>query len=176
MFIDESGFLLIPPLRKTWAPRGRTPIHHHHQLHDRLSVISGISVSPHRKRLGLYFNFCWENISQKEVCCFLRYLLRHLRGPVIVIWDNGTPHKGVMIREFLRKYQRLHLENFPPYAPELNPDEGIWSQAKDTMANGRPDTLGELWWDLRDTFHDMAASQSCLRACFHQSELPSFFT
>lgn len=175
MFIDESGFLLIPPVRKTWAPRGQTPIHRCHQLHDRISVISGLSVSPSRKRLGLYYSLYLENISQIEVCDFLRYLLQHLRGPVTVIWDNGRPHKGRSIREFLRRYPRLHLEALPPYAPELNPDEGVWSQAKTTLANGRPDNVGELWWHLLDTLDYLAASPSSLRACVHKSELPSFF-
>jgi len=55
VFGDESGFLLIPTLRKTWAPRGRTPVVRHRYRHDRLSVISGISTAPQRKRVGLYF-------------------------------------------------------------------------------------------------------------------------
>jgi transposase len=175
VFVDESGFMLIPPVRRTWAPRGQTPIHYCHQLHDRISVISGISVSPINQRLGLYYGLYWDNITQNEICDFLRDLLRHLPGPVIVIWDNGTPHKGRTVRKFLARHKRLHLEALPPYAPELNPDEGVWAQAKSTLANGRPDHLGELWWHLLDIFDELARSPSCLRACVHNSELPSFF-
>ena len=51
------------------------------------------------------------------VCYFFRDLLKRLRGQILFIWDNGSPHKGVTLREFLRKYHRLHLENFPAYAP-----------------------------------------------------------
>jgi len=175
VFIDESGFLLIPPVRKTWALRGQTPIQRHHHLHDRLSLISGLSVSPLRKRLGLYFNVSWENLTQKDVCHFLRYLLKHLRGPVIAIWDNGTIHKGPDLRKLLRKYPRLRLEPLPAYAPELNPDEGVWSQAKASLANGRPDSRQALWWHLYDVLKKIAKSQVSLRACIHQSDLPSFF-
>jgi len=167
--------MLIPPVRKTWGLRGKTPIHPCHQLHDRISVISALTASPVRKRLGLYFNLYLDNISQPEVRDFLRYLLQHLRGPVIVIWDNGRIHKGKLIREFLRQYPRLHLEALPPYAPELNPDEGVWSQTKNTLANGRPDTVAELWWHLRDTLDALAFNPPSLRACIHNSELPSFF-
>ncbi|MFH1741892.1 MAG: transposase [bacterium] len=53
VFVDESGFLLIPTVRKTWAPRGQTPIHRHRYRHDKISAISGISVSPNRKRLWI---------------------------------------------------------------------------------------------------------------------------
>lgn len=174
VFIDESGFMMIPPVQKTWAPRGQTPVIHHHEDHDRISVISGISVSPIRKRLGLYYSLHDGNITKFEVCDFLRYLLRHLRGNVIVVWDNGKPHKGVEIRQLCRKYERLHLEAFPPYAPDLNPDEGVWSQAKKSMANGRPDTFYELWEHLLDTLDDLVVSQSCLKACIHKSEIPPF--
>ena len=57
VFVDESGFLLIPPVRKTWGPRGHTPIIRYQQIRQRISVISGLSVSPKRKRLGLYYSF-----------------------------------------------------------------------------------------------------------------------
>ena len=60
VFIDESGFLLIPSVRKTLSPRGCTPILRHRQRRDRLSVISGLSVSPKRVRTGLYFDSAEE--------------------------------------------------------------------------------------------------------------------
>lgn len=174
VFIDESGFMMIPPVQKTWAPRGKTPIVRHHQDHDRISVISGISISPVSKRLGLYYSLHEGNIRQPLVCEFLRYLLKHLRGNVIVIWDNATCHKGREIRKLCAKFKRLHLEALPPYAPELNPDEGVWSQAKKSMANARHDTFYELWTHLLDTLDDLVVSQPCLRACIHRSELPLF--
>jgi transposase len=174
VFVDESGFLLIPPIRRTWAPRGRTPVVRHHQKRDRISVISGISISPQRKRLGLYYALHLKNIQHEEVCLFLRSLLQHLRGHIIVLWDNGAIHKGPVIRDFCRKHPRLHLELLPPYAPELNPDEGVWSQAKNTLANGRPDTIDELCLHLFDTFEAIGDSQCKLRACIHQSDLPPF--
>jgi hypothetical protein len=161
-------------VRKSWGPRGQTPIVTHHHTHQRVSVISAVSLSPKRKRLGLFYQLHAENIHHGEVCGFLRHLLRHLRGHVVVVWDNGGIHKGEAIRSFLRRHRRLRLEAFPPYAPELNPDEGVWSQAKDSLANGRPDTVDALWRHLLDTLRDVGSSQSKLRACIHQSDLPPF--
>lgn len=66
VFLDESGFLLIPPVRKTWSPRGQTPIFRRRYCHDRISAISGISVSPKRRRLGLYCHLYPINISRDE--------------------------------------------------------------------------------------------------------------
>lgn len=174
VFVDESGFLLIPPVRKTWSPRGQTPIIRHHQIRQRISVISGLSVSPKKHRLGLYYGLYEKNIQQTEVCDFLCNLLKHLRGPVIIVWDNARIHKGDLIRKFCKRYKRLYLEPFPPYAPELNPDEGVWAQAKNTLANGRPDTIDDLWFHLVGTMEDIRSSQKNLRACIHNSQLPFF--
>jgi transposase len=174
VFVDESGFMLIPPVRRTWGPCGQTPLTKYRYKHDRISAISALSVSPRRRRIGLYFQLHTKNIQQAEICRFLRHLLRHLRGPVIVVWDNGKPHKGDPIRAFCRRHRRLRLERFPAYAPELNPDEGVWNQLDNLMANGRPDNLGELATVLIGALRGLRRSQRKLRWCIHQSELPPF--
>jgi len=146
---------LIPYVAKTWSPQGCTPVHYYHQRRrDKVSVISGISVSPRRQRLGLYYQLYFDNIGQEEVCLFLREVLLHLRGPVMVLLDNSSTHQGLPLRQLLRRHRRLHLEHFPAYAPELNPDEGVWSLAKRTLANRCPDDLGDVgrgchWLDQR---------------------------
>ncbi|MGH9830363.1 MAG: transposase, partial [Blastocatellia bacterium] len=93
---------------RTWAPEGQTPIHRHRQgRRDKISVISGISLSPQRHQLGLYYLLFFDNIGQEEVRVFLRELLRHLRGPVIVLLDNSSTHQGEPLQKLLRKHPRL---------------------------------------------------------------------
>lgn len=174
LFLDESGFLLIPPVRKTWSPRGQTPIHSHWFRHDKVSAISAISVSPRRSRLHLYCRLYEQNIHREDVEAFLRDLLRHLRGHLFVLLDNAQIHKGGPISKLLQRFPRLHLVPFPPYAPELNPDEGIWRHLKHSFANTRPDTAGDLMDMLSDGLRHLARSASLLRACIHQSDLPPF--
>lgn len=174
VFIDESGFMLIPHVRKTWAPRGQTPIHKHHYRHDKISAISALTVSPGHKRLGLYFHLHLNNIGQEEVCSFVRSLLRHLRGHVVVVWDNSSTHKGSAIRALCGKYPRLHLEAFPPYAPELNPDEGVWQYLKRSFANGRPDGLDELVDVLVCGMEHLKSTPSLLKAFVRHSTLSLF--
>jgi putative transposase len=166
---------LIPYVAKTWSPQGCTPVHYYHQRRrDKVSVISGISVSPRRQRLGLYYQLYFDNIGQEEVCLFLRELLLHLRGPVIVLLDNSSTHQGLPLRQLLRRHRRLHIEHFPAYAPELNPDEGVWSLAKRTLANSCPDDLEELVADVIGSINDIRSSSQKLRGCIVQSDLPSF--
>jgi putative transposase len=131
-------------------------------------------VSPVRRRVGLYFRCHPSNIRHAEVCDFFRHLLRHLRGHVIALLDNASIHKGEPIRELCRRYPRLHLEFLPPYAPELNPDEGVWADAKARLANGRPDDLVTLHRRLHTTLTGLKHSSPRLRRCVHQSELSLF--
>ena len=175
VFVDESGFLLIPNVVKTWAPRGQTPVHRHRQgRRDKISVISGISLSPQRHPLGLYYLLYFDNIGQEEVCRFLRELLRHLRGPVIVLLDNSSTHHGEPLHHLLRRHPRLHIEHFPAYAPDLNPDEGVWSLAKQQLANSCPKDVAELTEDAMRSIDGIRASPEKLRGCILQSELPPF--
>jgi transposase len=175
VFADESGFLLIPTVVRTWAPRGETPIHRHRQgRRDKVSVISGISVSPQRYRLGLYYLLFFENIAQEEVCVFLRALLRHLRGPIIALLDNSTTHQGEPLQTLRRQHPRLTIEHFPSYAPDLNPDEGVWSLAKKELANSCPNDVDELMEDVIRSINRIKGSPQKLRGCILQSELPSF--
>ena len=172
VFLDESGFLLIGTVRRTWAPRGQTPITRYRYRHGKVSLISALSVSPRRHRVGLYYQLHRENIRRPEVCAFVRHLLRHVSGHVILLWDNGQIHKGEEIRRLLDRHPRLHLEYFPGYAPELNPDEGVWNQTKGALANGRPDDLGELAAHVLAELAKLRRSPPSLRACFHESALP----
>ena len=174
VFVDESGFLLIPHVLKTWAPRGQTPIHRHRYRRDKVSVISGISVSPIRHHPDLYYQLWLNNIGCAEVCVFLRHLLHHLRGHVIVLLDNSSTHNGEPVRELRRRHCRLHLEYFPPYAPELNPDEGVWSLTKRSLANGRPDDVEEMISALVESIERVRHSQARLGGCISRSDLPRF--
>lgn len=151
---------------RTWAPQGQTPIHRHRQgRRDKISVISGISVSPQRRRLGLYYLLFYDNIGQEEACLYLRELLRHLRGPVIVLLDNSSTHKGAPVEQLLRQHRRLRIEYFPSYAPQLNPDEGVWSLAKRELANSCPNDVDELMEDILGSIDGIRNSQQKLRGC-----------
>lgn len=153
---------------------GQTPVVAHRYRHDRISAISGIAVSARRFRCTLYCHWYEDNIQGEEVAGFLRDLLRQIRGPVIALLDNAQIHRGEPVEELLGRTRRLHLVAFPSYAPELNPDEGVWRQLKRRLANGRPETRSELMEVLGDEISRLAGSQQRPRGCIRQSELPVF--
>jgi len=174
VFVDESGFLLIPTVRKTWSPLGQTPVVRHCYRHERISAISGIAVSPKGLRCTLYCLLFEDSIQGEEVKAYLRHLLQQIRGHLIVLLDNGKIHRADPVQELLLRTRRLHLVPFPAYAPELNPDEGVWNHLKSALANGRPDTQDELMDVLAEEIRHLGASQRLLRGCIQQSELPPF--
>lgn len=139
----------------------------------KLSAISALSVSPKRKRLALYARFHPDkNIRAPEVAYFLRHLLRHLLGQVVLLWDRGRPHRAQHIQQLLDRYSRLHPYPFPAYAPELNPDEFVWTQLKRSMANSVPKDVGHLRRLLRAPMRRLRCSQKLLWSCIEASDLP----
>src|SRR5947209_7321070 len=67
-----------------------------------------------------------------DVVRFLRLLLRQISGKLLVIWDGASIHRAKEVKDFLKRgaAKRLHLERLPGYAPELNPQEGVWNLLK----------------------------------------------
>jgi transposase len=163
--------MLTPSVARTWAPRGRTPILRHSQRHDRISVISGLSVSPARRHVGLYYQWHHHNIRDLQAVEFLQHLLRHLRGPVVLVWDNLKVHKSALVQRFNRSVPRLHLEYLPPYAPELNPDEGVWRQTKARLANNCPSDRYDLALDVIGELNLLRRSPAKLWSCIAHSGL-----
>lgn len=140
----------------------------------RVSAIGGVSVSPGRRRLGWYLQFHLDlGIRQEQVIEFLRHLLAHLQGRILVVWDRLGAHKGRQLRNWLRKSSRVHLEFLPPYAPELNPNEYGWSYLKcGALANYCPDDVEQLRGMVVVAASDAASQQSLLRGFVRGTKLP----
>jgi transposase len=131
VFLDESGYMLTPTVRRTWAPRGRQPILDGWDRRDRLSAISCLTVSPNAGRMNLYFRVLPHNVHGEDVVDFLRGLKQSVGGPLTVLWDRGPVHrKSGAVRKYLAKHPDIVAEDLPAYAPELNPDELVWGWSK----------------------------------------------
>ena len=175
MLIDESGFFLNPLVRRTWAPKGQTPVLRSWGRHrDKVSVVAAISVAPTLRRLGLYWLADPKNyVTAETMVRFLQNLLKHLRGRVIVVWDGGSSHKGPLIRDLCSRHGRLHLERLPAYAPDLNPVEQLWSHLKyGRLPNFVPRHVQHLDQVVRSHLHAVGQTPGLLKALWHGSKLP----
>lgn len=171
MFIDESGFMLQPTVRRTWAPKGQTPIHYSWDRRDRLSVISALSISPKRRRLGLYFSLQQANICGEDFETFVAQLLIHFPKGVILVIDRWMVHRSGVRRLRDRFGRRVDVEWLPAYAPELNPVEQIWNHSKySQLANFIPEDIDHLASTL-DMALNQQAEQKLLRSFIHCTKL-----
>jgi hypothetical protein len=124
--------LLAPLVRRTWAPRGKTPIiRQPGRAREKVSAIAAVTVAPRRRRVGLYFAlYPGQNIRGPHLVVFLRHLRRMLQRDIIVVWDRLNAHMGREIQIFLYRNRWAHFEFLPAYAPELNPAEMVWAYSK----------------------------------------------
>jgi transposase len=165
----------MPLVKTTLAPRGRTPVLRHRARHrDKLSAAAALTLSPARGHVGLHCRTYPDGYVDAEAYAwFLRQcLLREVRGPLVLLHDNGQMHKGPAVRQAQRDHPRLVIEPLPPYAPELNPVEGLWNQAKDKdLANFVPDNVDVLHDAVCGSLRGARDDQHRLRSFFHATGL-----
>jgi putative transposase len=173
VFEDESGFSLVSPLKRTWAPKGHPPIVYTSLSHSvRLNLLGALLVSPAGIKLRLRVNSHPSNLRGEEVLAFLAHLLRHVAGPLILVWDKHPIHQRKTVQDFVARHPRLHVYTLPTGAPELNPAEGIWSQVAEYLAGTVPRTREELQANVFAGVARTRKSQRRLRACLSGSHLP----
>lgn len=169
VFLDEAGFMLTPIVRRTLAPRGRTPVLPAWQRHDRISAMSCVTLGVRTGQVGLYFELmpAGLNVRAEDIVYFLSVLREEVPGPLTVIWDRHNIHsRSRLVKEWLAGQEGVVLEDLPGYAPGLNPDEMVWAWLKyGRLANLTPADV----WELRDhlvTELEWAAFDSELLAGF----------
>ena len=96
-----------------------------------------------------------------------------MRGPVILILDRGNPHKHRLVRAWLARHPRWASVWFPPYAPDLNPVELLWSYLKyGRLANFAPDTVDEIRAHVCRERRRLGGRPQLLTSFFRHSALP----
>ncbi|MEV4179988.1 transposase [Streptosporangium canum] len=69
---------------------------------------------------------------------------QQLGGPIVLVWDNDRRHLSAVMRALIEARPWLTVFQLPAYAPDLNPDEGVWSTLKRALANLAPRGIDEL--------------------------------
>jgi transposase len=94
---------------------------------DHISAIGGITPEGR-----IFMQMQDHSYKGPDVVRFLQLLLREIPGKILVIWDGASIHKSLVIKDFLKKggAKRIQIERLPAYAPELNPQEGVWNLLK----------------------------------------------
>lgn len=158
--------------RRTWAPRGQTPVQRAWDRYDRLSVISAVTVSPRRKSIGTPFQIHTDNIRTAEAVDFLKALRKSFRGPLIVVLDRWSVHRAAAKQILASRLKRIEFEWLPAYAPELNPVEARWSHTKyGDLANFVPADTPELKRAVRQSLKNHANKHQLKGSFFKTAKL-----
>ena len=152
VFQDESGVSQRPPVRRTWAPRGETPVLSYAFNWKKLSVAIAVGFRWDFRRSGLFFETRPGSYNDGTLIEFLNDLKREFRGRrVVLIWDGLPSHKSRPMQAYLRAQRSwLTVERLPGYAPDLNPAELVWGNVKGCeLANLCADNLAGVEQELR---------------------------
>jgi transposase len=170
VFADQSGFYLLPGKVRTYAPVGQTPIIRALLSRDHLSAMGGIT--PEGK---LYLMVQERAYRGEDVVGFLKHLAQHMAGKLLVLWDGAPIHRSQVVKEYLSNSAagRIHLEQLPGYAPELNPTEGIWNYLKRVeLKNLCCQSISHLNYELRKAADRLRHKTQVILGCIQQ---PGFY-
>jgi DDE superfamily endonuclease len=147
VFFDESAISLIPPVRRTWSRRGRTPVLRHRMAWKKASMAAALGYWPDGTKARLCFHLQQDAYDTDSLIGVLEQLAGFYAGhKVVLLWDGLSSHWSSKMRAHLAAQRDwLQVERLPAYAPELNPVEGLWANLKGAeLANFAGDTITEV--------------------------------
>ncbi len=142
VFFDESAVSLVPPIRRTWSPRGHTPILRHRFGWKKASMAAALGYRPDGTAARLCFHLQQPSYTTDTLIAVLEQLASFYTGQrVVLIWDGLSAHWSTRMRAWVdSQHDWLTVERLPAYAPELNPVEYLWANLKDLELANRPTT------------------------------------
>jgi len=161
-FVDEASVRADAHRGTTWAPIGEAPIVKDSGQRFGINMIS--AVSP---RGDMRFQVFEGSMNGPRFVEFLKKLRADVGCPIIVIADNAKYHKGDAVREYVKTCEgAFGIEYLPPYAPELNPDEQVWNNAKARLGKLYVATKDDLRVAMRRIMRSLQNSKNLIRSFF----------
>lgn len=127
--------------------------------------------SPQRSRVFLMMHL--GAVRSPQIVRFLRHLRRHIRGPILLLWDGLHAHRSLETQAYIRSQSSwLTVHRLPAYAPDLNPVEAMWSWFKGTVAaNLCPERLEPVRQQLRLGRRRLGRDAERLQGFLHKAGL-----
>ncbi|MGW0774757.1 IS630 family transposase [Streptomyces sp. NPDC002835] len=144
VFEDEAGFSMTPPTTRTWSRRGRTPVVRVRGRSRRRLSVAALACYKAGERSRLIYRPCPDarrdgrkSFSWKDYRDLIQTAHQQLGGSIVLVWDNLNTHLTAGMRRYIAERDWLTVYQLPPYAPDLNPVEGIWSVLRRTTTANR---------------------------------------
>ncbi|MFI1379929.1 IS630 family transposase [Embleya sp. NPDC020886] len=156
VFADETALSLLPPVRATWVPRGRTPtLRVRMGKRPKTSLVGWCCYPPNGLPKFLY-RMVPGSVTDRDLIRQLPDIHRTFDRSIVLVWDNLGSHRSRRMRAFADRVDWLTLVFLPPYSPDLNPVEGSWAHLKSgPLANLGARTLDELVAVARQGLRDI---------------------
>ena len=153
-FLDEAGFQSDAPLGRTYGLKGKTPVVTTSGQRQSINVISALNAR------GEFWAATYAGkLNAEAFVAFLQNFMQGRRGKVFLVVDGHPAHKANVVKRYVQSLKgRLELHFLPPYAPDLNPDEFVWSYMKGNGVSKRPLKKNESM--RRRVEEDLAAIQA----------------
>lgn len=130
---DEARLEYDITTKPVWSKKGKQPIVLFKGIKKSKSFYGALNVKTGKE---IVHQCDWQN--QTETISFLEKIRQiYRRKRILLIWDNASWHKSKEIRKYLKGKKNLELMNFPPYSPELNPQEIVWKKARQKISHNR---------------------------------------
>lgn len=133
-FLDEAGFQSDPPLGRTYGLKGHTPVVVTSGQRQSINVISAVTAR------GEFWAATYTGkLNAEAFVAFLKNFMKGRRGKAFLVVDGHPAHKANIVKQYVQSLKgRLELHFLPPYAPDLNPDEFVWSHMKTNGVSKKP--------------------------------------
>jgi transposase len=139
VFVDETGFSFRERTATTWAPIGQTPVLRRVSKRRELSTVVALTLSG-----KIYKRHVPQTVGGAEIGVALQHFRRYLPSAMMLIWDRSTAHRATIVKEYLAEQPQIEVKWLPPYAPDLNPEEGCHGNVKQHLRHATPAGIGEL--------------------------------
>lgn len=175
--MDESGVLMAPLVRRSWALRGHpSTLLEARGKREKISLAGALWWQSGHPELHWFSQTLLNTYYDSEcIAAFVEGLLAEVAGKLVLVWDGGPIHRGGPIRKLLAgQAPGLSLEPLPPYAPHLNPVEFAWSWIKfGRLCNFVPRNIHLLHRALLGELRHLSGHPTLLRGFLQASGLPA---
>ncbi|XWY53339.1 IS630 family transposase [Streptomyces ipomoeae] len=172
---------MTPPTARTWARRGHTPLIRVRGRSQRRISIAALACSKQGERSCLIYrpkrhvdhkrggrrSFTWTDYRDLLIAA-----QQQLGAPIVLVWDNLNVHRDRRLREFIDTHDWITCYFLPPYAPDLNPVEGVWSLLRrSSQANTAFTDLDHLMSALRHGLRQIQYRSNLIEGCLAETGL-----
>ena len=163
-FSDEAGFQSDPVLGRTYGRKGQTPVVPTSGQRQSLNVMSAVNA---RGEFWAVTYTC--KLNAESFVAFLQDFMDRQPGRIFLVVDGHPAHKANLVKGYLRSLEgRLELHFLPPYAPDLNPDEFVWSYMKNNGVSKKPLKKNEsLQSRIDQDLNGIKGNRKLVKSFFH---------